>query len=95
MKVLQKQSIKLHALVIFPFWAGDLKLYPKEVIEKALNDGLRYIEDEKMIANIKTCLAFLVAFIDDEEANKRNGKLLNSKGFQEAVKRRLGKNDKL
>lgn len=69
--------------------------YPKEVIEKALNDGLRYIEDEKMKANIKNCLAFLIAFIDDGEANRRNSELLNSKGFQEAIKRRLSEKNKL
>ena len=69
--------------------------YPKELIEKVLNDGLRYIEDEKMKVNIKNCLAFLVAFIDDEEANRRNSELLNSKGFQEAIKRRSSENNKL
>ncbi len=94
-KVLERvgqETMKKYPAAVYP---QSLLPYPKEVIEKALNDGLRYIEDEKMIANIKTCLAFLVAFIDDEEANKRNSELLNSKGFQDAVKKRLSKNDKL
>lgn len=94
-KVLEKvgqETMQKYPAAVYP---QSLLPYPRDVIEKALNDGLRYIEDEKMIANIKTCLAFLVAFIDDEEANKRNNELLNNKGFQEAVKRRLSKNDKL
>ena len=67
--------------------------YSKTVIEKALNDGLRYIEDENMKSNIKNCLAFLVAFIDDQEANKRNSELLNNKGFQEAARKRSNKSE--
>jgi len=94
-KVLEKvgqETIQKYPAAVYP---QSLLPYPKGVIEKALNDGLRYIDDEKMITNIKTCLAFLTAFIDDEEANRRNNELLNNKGFKEALKRRLSKNDKL
>ncbi len=92
-KVLERvgqETMQKYPAAVYP---QSLLPYPKETIEKALNDSLRYIEDEKMVANIKTCLAFLVAFIDDEEANKRNSELLNNKGFQEAVKRRLNEDD--
>jgi len=94
-KVLERvgrETMQKYPASVYP---QSLLPYPKEVIERALNDGLRYIEDEKMITNIKSCLAFLVAFTDDEEASKRNSELLNNKGFQEALKRRLNKNDKL
>lgn len=94
-KVLERvgqETMQKYPAAVYP---QSLLPYPKEVIEKALNDGLRYIDDENMVANIKTCLAFLIGFIDDEEANRRNSELLNSKGFQEAVKRRLNKSDKL
>lgn len=90
-KVLEKvglETIQKYPAAVYP---QSLLPYPKEVIEKALNDGLRYIEDEKMKINIKNCLAFLIAFIDDEEANKRNSELLNSKGFQEAMAKRMNK----
>lgn len=92
-KVLERvgqETMQKYPAAVYP---KSLLPYPKEVIEKALNDGLRYIEDEKMIANIKPCLAFLMGFIDDEEANKRNSDLLNNKGFQEAVKKRLNQKD--
>lgn len=94
-KVLEKTGQEMMQKYPADVYPQSLLPYPKEVIEKALNDGLRYIEDEKMKINIKNCLAFLIAFIDDEEANKRNNELLNNKGFQEAVKRRMSKNDKL
>jgi hypothetical protein len=93
-KVLERvgqETMGKYPAAVYP---QSLLPFPKEVVEKALNDGLRYIEDEKMIVNIKNCLAFLIAFIDDEEANKRNSELLNNKGFQEAMARRLNKNDK-
>src|SRR3989338_8597766 len=92
-KVLERvgqETMQKYPAAVYP---QSLLPYPKEIIEKALNDGLRYIEDEKMIANIKNCLAFLIAFIDDEEANKRNSELLNSKEFQDAVKKRLSKDN--
>lgn len=92
-KILERvgqETMQKYPAAVYP---QSLLPYPKEVIEKALNDGLRYIEDEKMKANIKNCLAFLIAFIDDEEANRRNSELLNSKGFQEAVERRMSKNE--
>lgn len=88
-KVLEKvglETMQKYPAAVYP---QSLLPYPKEVIEKALNDGLRYIEDEKMKINIKNCLSFLIAFIDDEEANKRNSELLNNKDFKEAVKRKL------
>src|SRR5574341_1401792 len=84
-KVLERvgqETMQKYPAAVYP---QSLLPYPKEVIEKALNDGLRYIEDEKMKANIKACLPFLIAFIDDEDANRRNGELLNNKGFQEAL----------
>ncbi|OGY98354.1 MAG: hypothetical protein A2681_00530 [Candidatus Liptonbacteria bacterium RIFCSPHIGHO2_01_FULL_56_18b] len=94
-KVLERvgqETMQKYPAAVYP---QSLLPYPKELIEKVLNDGLRYIEDEKMKVNIKNCLAFLVAFIDDEEANRRNSELLNSKGFQEAIKRRSSENNKL
>jgi len=93
-RVLEKvgqETMQKYPAAVYP---QSLLPYPKEVIEKALNDDLRYIEDEKMIVNIKNCLAFLIAFIDDEEANKRNSDLLNNKGFQEAMARRVNKDNK-
>lgn len=93
-RVLEKvgqETMQKYPAAVYP---QSLLPYPKEVIEKALNDGLRYIEDEKMKINIKNCLAFLIAFIDDEEANRRNSELLNNKGFQEAMARRMNKDNK-
>lgn len=93
-KVLERvgqETLQKYPAVIYP---QSLLPYSKEVIESALNDGLRYINDEKMRESIKFCLGSLVAFIDDEEANKRNNELLNSKGFKQAIKRRLNKEDK-
>jgi hypothetical protein len=90
-KVLEKvgqETIQKYPAVVYP---QSLLPYPKEVIEKTLNDGLYYIDDEKMIENIKACRAFLIAFIDNKEANRRNNELLNNKGFQEAMKKRLSK----
>jgi hypothetical protein len=75
-KVLEKvgqETMQKYPSVVYP---QSLLPYPKKVIEKALEDGLRYIEDEKMRENIEFCLGSLVAFIDDEEANKRNSEML-------------------
>ena len=92
-KVLEKvgqETMQKYPAAVYP---QSLLPYSKTVIEKALNDGLRYIEDENMKSNIKNCLAFLVAFIDDQEANKRNSELLNNKGFQEAARKRSNKSE--
>jgi hypothetical protein len=51
--------------------------YSKEVIQRALEDGLRYIEEERMRESIGVCLAILVAFVEDEDANKRNSDMLS------------------
>lgn len=75
-KVLEKvgqETMQKYPSVVYP---QSLLPYPKEVIEKALEDGLRYIEDEKMKENIKFCLGSLAVFINDEEANKRNSEML-------------------
>ena len=93
-KVLERvgqETMQKYPAAVYP---QSLLPYPRTVIEKALKDSLRYIDDEKIITNIKNCIAFLIAFIDDEEANKRNSELLNSKGFQEAVKKRLNQDHK-
>jgi len=88
-QVAQEIMTKYPAMV-FP---KSLLPYTKEKIQKALSESLRYIDDKQMVENLKSCAVFLEGFIDDEEANKRNNELLNSKRFQEAVKRRLNKND--
>ncbi|MFA5169129.1 MAG: hypothetical protein WC420_00065 [Candidatus Paceibacterota bacterium] len=78
-KVLEKvgrETIKKYPAVVYP---QSLLPYPKVVIEEALKDGLIYVEDEEMKENIKGCLGSLVAFIDDEEANIRNSKILKLK----------------
>lgn len=75
-KVLEKvglETMQKYPAVVYP---QSLLPYPKKVIEKALEDGLRHIEDEKMRESIKSCLGSLVAFIDDDEANKRNSEML-------------------
>jgi hypothetical protein len=75
-KVLEKlgqETMQKYPAVVYP---QSLLPYSKEVIKKALEDGLRYIEQEKMRENIKFCLGSLVAFIDDEEADKRNSEML-------------------
>lgn len=75
-KVVEKvglETMQKYPAVVYP---QSLLPYPKEVIEKALEDGLRHIEDEKMRESIKFCLGSLVAFIDDDEANKRNSEML-------------------
>lgn len=92
-KVLEKlgqETMQKYPALVFP---ESLLPYPKEVIKRALEESLRYYEDEKIRGSIKFSLGSLVAFIDDEEANKRNSELLNNKGFQEAVKKRLSKNE--
>lgn len=94
-KILEKlgqETMQKYPALVFP---ESLLPYPKEIIKRALEESLRYYEDEKIRGSIKFGLSSLVAFIDDEEANRRNNELLNSKGFQEAVNKRLSKNDKL
>jgi len=94
-KVLERlgqETMQKYPALVFP---KSLLPYSKEVIKRVLEESLRYYEDEKIRGSIKFGLGSLVAFIDDGEANKRNNELLNSKGFQEAVKKRLSKNDKL
>jgi len=75
-RVGQETMAKYPALV----YPQSLLPYPREVIEKGLEDGLRYIDDEKMRASIRFCLGRLVAFIDDEEANRRNSEVLRHLG---------------
>ena len=48
----------------------------EEKIRKALENATYLTDDSQMIENLKTCLAFLEGFIDDEEANKKNASLL-------------------
>lgn len=75
-KVVEKvglETMQKYPAIVYP---QSLLPYPKEVIEKALEDGLRHIEDEKMRESIKFCQGSLVAFIDDDEANKRNSEML-------------------
>lgn len=94
-KILEKlgqETMQKYPALVFP---ESLLPYPKEIIKRVLEESLQYYEDEKIRGSIKFGLDSLVAFIDDEEANKRNNEMLNSKGFQEAVKKRLSKNDKL
>ncbi|PKL72318.1 hypothetical protein CVV26_02020 [Candidatus Kuenenbacteria bacterium HGW-Kuenenbacteria-1] len=67
------ETMQKYPAVVYP---QSLLPYPKEVIKKALEDGLWHIEDEKMRESIKFCLGSLVAFIDDDEANKRNSEML-------------------
>lgn len=89
-KVAQEIMSKYPAMV-FP---KSLLPYPKEKIQKALSDALRYVKDQQMAENLKSCSVFLEGFIDDEEANKRNNELLNNKGFQESIARHANKNNK-
>jgi len=75
-KVLEKvgqETIQKYPALVFP---KSLLPYPKEVIEKALEESLRYYDDEKIKGSIKFSLGSLVGFIDDEEANKRNSEML-------------------
>lgn len=71
-KVAQEIMTKYPAAV-FP---KSLLPYPKEKIQKALAESLRYVDDEQMAENIKSCAVFLEGFIEDEEANRRNGEML-------------------
>lgn len=71
-KVAQEIESKYPAMV-FP---KSLLLYPKEKVQKALSEALRYVDDEQMAENLKSCTVFLDGFIDDEEANKRNTEIL-------------------
>jgi len=89
-KVAQEIMTKYPAMV-FP---KSLLPYPKEKIQKALSESLRYVDDEQMAENLKSCAVFLEGFIDDEEANKKNNELLNNKGFQDAIARQANKNNK-
>lgn len=92
-KVLEKlgqETMQKYPALVFP---ESLLPYPREVIKRALEERLRYYEDGKIRGSIKFSLGSLVAFIDDEEANKRNSELLNNKRFQGAVKKRLNKNE--
>lgn len=89
-KVAQEIMTKYPA-VVFP---KSLLPYPKEKIQKALEESLLYVDDEKMAENIKSCAVFLENFIDDDEANKRNRELLDNKEYQKAIKKHSDKNDK-
>lgn len=89
-KIAQEIMTKYPA-VVFP---KSLLPYSKEKIQKALEESLRYVDDEKMAENIKSCAVFLENFINDEEANKRNSKLLDNKEYQKAIKKHSDKNDK-
>jgi hypothetical protein len=71
-KVAQEMKSKYPAAV-FP---ESILPYPKEKIRKALENATYLTDDSQMIENLKTCLAFLEGFIDDEEANKKNASLL-------------------
>lgn len=82
-KIAQEIMTKYPA-VVFP---KSLLPYPKEKIQKALEESLRYVDGEKMAENIKSCAVFLENFIDDEEANKRNRELLDNKEYQKAIKK--------
>lgn len=50
--------------------------YAKETIRKALEDRLRYTDDEKIRENLKVGLVLLDGFIEDEEANRKNSEML-------------------
>jgi len=89
-KVAQEIMTKYPA-VVFP---KSLLPYPKERIQKALEEALRYTGDEKMAENIKSCAVFLENFIEDEEANKRNNDLLDNKEYQKAIKKHSQKKNK-
>lgn len=89
-KVCQETTTRYPAFV-FP---KSLLPYPKEKIKKAFEEALRYIDDEQMAANIKNCAVYLDCFIDDEEANKKNGALLDNKEYQKAIKTRSQNKDK-
>lgn len=85
-KVQEKVSqeiMKKYPAVVFP---KSLLPYSKEKIQKALEEALRYVNDEAMTENLKSCAVFLENFIDDEKANKRNSKLLDNKEYQKAIK---------
>jgi hypothetical protein len=91
-KVLEKvaqETIQKYPAAVYP---RSLLPYPKKIIEEALNKGLHYHTEEDQKLTIESGLAFLSGFIEDEEANKKNGKLLNNEDFQQAVKR-LDKQD--
>lgn len=89
-KVAQEIMTKYPA-VVFP---KSLLPYHKEKIQKAIEESLRYVNDEKMAENLKSCAVFLENFIDDGEANKRNRELLENKEYQKAIKKHSDKNDK-
>lgn len=89
-KIAQEITTKYPATV-FP---KSLLPYPKEKIQKALEEALRYAGDKAMAENLKSCAIFLENFIDDEEANKRNNKLLKNKEWQKAIKKHSQKENK-
>ena len=78
-----EKTIEKYPALVFP---ESLLPYPKEIIEQAAEVFLHHSVNENAGKSIKGGLAFLPAFIDDEEANERNNKLLNNPQFLEALK---------
>ncbi len=76
--------IEKYPAAVFPL---SLLPYPKETIKTALELLLLYSENENKKETIKAGLDWLDGFIDDVEANKRNGKILKNTDFMKALKK--------
>ncbi len=78
-KVLEKiglETLQKYPACVYP---ESLLPYPREIIKRALEDGLRSAQDESMQKSMKACLSALTMFINDDEAIERNEKILKMK----------------
>ena len=89
-ETVSQDMLTKHPAIVFP---ESLLPYTKEKIKQALNIAIQHTDDKKIVENLTSCLVFLENFIDDGEASKKNGKLLENKKWQKAVKKRLRNNN--
>jgi len=68
-----QQLISKYPTMTFP---ESLLPHPKEKVEHALKEAVKYTDDHQMVENLKSCLVFLEGFIDDDEADKKNKDVL-------------------
>ncbi len=81
-----EQMLEKYPTMHFP---ESLLPYPKKKIEWALENAIQYTDDEKMVENLKSCLAILqTSFVADELANEKNKPLLENEDWQIAVKKK-------
>lgn len=81
-----EQMLEKYPTMHFP---ESLLPYPKKKIEWALENAIKYTDDEKMVENLKSCLAILqTSFVPDELAHEKNKPLLENEDWQIAVKKK-------